>query len=88
LNPDLPQALHAAGLVRYKRGDPQGFVRYAKRAWELGRDSDAAGYLSFMLAEIGRIREARHYGDEALAKDPLVLPRVSGKRSRARRRDG
>ena len=73
LDPNLPQALYSMGLVRYKRNDLQGFVRYAKRAVELAPDSDALGFLAFVLAEVGRISEARPNAEEALARDPLIF---------------
>ena len=73
LDPNLPQALYSMGLVRYKRNDIRGFVRYAKRAVELAPDGDALGFLAFVLAEVGRISEARQNAEEALARDPLIF---------------
>lgn len=73
LNPELAQAQFAMGLVRYKRGDMQSFVRYAVRAWQLDRSSDAGSFLGFGLAEVGRITEARRFADDAVARDPLVF---------------
>ncbi len=73
LDPTLPQALHAKGLVRYKRGDIPGLVRHARPAAELGGDSDAQMMLSGVLAEVGRVDEARRYADEALGADPLIF---------------
>ncbi len=72
LSPELGLALLSMGLARYKRGDMQGLVRYARRAVDLDGNSDAMGFLGFTLAEVGKIREARHYGDEALARDPFT----------------
>jgi adenylate cyclase len=46
LDPTLPLALFAKGLVRYKRGDIPGFVRHARPAAKLGGDSDAQGILA------------------------------------------
>ncbi len=72
LDPTLPQALHAKGLVRYKRGDIPGFVRYARPPADSG-DSDAQAILSFVLAEVGKVDEARRYADDALGADPLTF---------------
>jgi TolB-like protein len=71
LDPDLGQALYAMGVVRYKQGDLPSFVHHARRAVERHRDTDASCYLAFVLAEVGKTQEARHYADEALAADPL-----------------
>jgi adenylate cyclase len=73
LDPTLPLALFAKGLVRYKRGDIPGFVRHARPAAKLGGDSDAQGILTFVLAEVGKLDEARRCADEALAVDPLIF---------------
>jgi serine/threonine protein kinase/tetratricopeptide (TPR) repeat protein len=72
LNPAESQALFSMGLVRYKRGDLQGYCRYARRAVELERNSDALGYLGFILAAVGKISEARRYAEEGIASDPLT----------------
>ena len=60
-------------FVLYMRGGTQGFVRYAKRAVELAPDGDALGFLAFVLAEVGRISEARPNAEEALSRDPLIF---------------
>ncbi len=74
LSPDLGQAAFAMGLVKYKRGDVQGFVRYALRAWELDRSSDAATFLGFVL--VGCVTESRRFADDAVARDPLVFTTI------------
>ena len=63
--------LDGPGAVQ--RNDIRGFVRYAKRAVELAPDGDALGFLAFVLAEVGRISEARQNAEEALARDPLIF---------------
>jgi len=73
LDPTLPMALLAKGLIRYKRGDIPGFVRHARPAAELGSDSEAPTILAFVLAEVGKLDEAQHYADEAVAADPLIF---------------
>ena len=73
LDPTLPLALLAKGLIRYKRGDVQGFVRHARPAAELGSDSEAPTMLAFVLAEVGKLDDARRYADEAAAADPLAF---------------
>jgi serine/threonine protein kinase len=78
LNPDLPEALYAKGLTRYKRGDMPDFVVYLRRAVELERTSDALGWLGFVLAEAGLMAEARAHAKESVERDPLaVLPAFS-----------
>lgn len=72
LDPQLPQALLALGLVRAKRGQVQDFSRLVRRAVDAGRDCDALVFLAFILAMVGRIDEARRYGEEAVAADPLA----------------
>ena len=71
LDPNLAQALLAMGLARYKHGDLQGLVRYAKRAIEIERDSEALAILGFVCADAGRPQEARLYADDAMARDPF-----------------
>jgi TolB-like protein len=73
LDPTLPQALFAKGLIRYKRGDIQALVRHVRPAAELSADSDALAYLAFTLAEVGKVSDARRYADEAAAADPLAI---------------
>ncbi len=72
LDPELPQAHYALGLVQYKRGGMQAFMRSAKRAVEVELIPDALFFLGFCLAEVGKIEEAREYADEAVARDPLT----------------
>ena len=71
IDPELAQAQYAMGVLRYKRGDIPGFVRYAKRAVEHHCESDALSYLAFVLAEVGRTDAARSYAEQAVAADPL-----------------
>jgi tetratricopeptide (TPR) repeat protein len=59
-------------LGRYKRGDIQGFVRNARHAVGLERNSETLFFLGFSLAEIGKMDEARVFADEALERDPLT----------------
>ncbi len=73
LDPTLPLALLAKGLIRYKRGDIPGFVRHARPAAALGSDSEPAAILAFVLAEVGKLDDARRYADEAAAADPLAF---------------
>ncbi len=73
LDPDLPLALRAMGLVRHTQGDLQAFVRCMRRAVELDRTSDGLIRLASVLAAVGRISDARRYADVALASDPLVF---------------
>jgi serine/threonine protein kinase len=75
----LPQAHYALGLTRYKRGDMQAFLGSAKRAVDLEPVSDALFFLGFSLAGVGKIEEATHYADEAVARDPLFFPAVLGR---------
>lgn len=72
LEPDLPWARYAMGAVLLRRGDVQGFVRQARLALELERDSHTLAGLGTYLAEVGRTDDARRYADEALALDPLT----------------
>jgi len=73
MDPDLPQALYARGLSRYKRGDSPAFVRDLRRAVELERASDFLWWLGFLLGEAGLTDEARGYADEAVERDPLLF---------------
>jgi eukaryotic-like serine/threonine-protein kinase len=79
LNPNLSHAWLAMGLVRYKRGDMQEWVRHAKRAVDLDRNIDALWMLAFVLAEVGRSKEAYVYGDEGTARDPLTFITALGR---------
>jgi TolB-like protein len=71
LKPDLALAWYSRGLGKYKRGDMLGFVRDLRHAVGLERNSETLFFLSFTLAEIGRIDEARVFADQALERDPL-----------------
>ena len=76
LNPELSQAALSMALVCYKRGDANGFARYARRAVELERDADALTWWGLALVEAGRVEEARDVSDEAVARDPLAFWQV------------
>jgi tetratricopeptide (TPR) repeat protein len=76
LNPELSQAALSMALVCYKRGDANGFARYARRAVELERDADALTWWGLALVEAGRVDEAREVSDEAVARDPLSFWQV------------
>ncbi len=69
----LGLALHAKGYVRYKEGDLEGCVRLFKRANQREQNAEALGFLGFILAEVGRIEEARGFADEAVGLDPLHM---------------
>jgi len=71
LDPELPQAALSMALVCYKRGYPEGFARYAKRAVSLERNGDALAWWGLALVEAGRSGEARSVADEAVSRDPL-----------------
>jgi len=71
LDPALGFAHYAMGYVRYKQGDFVAAIREARRALEQDRSPDVLWMLGFVLAEIGRIADARRFADEAVAADPL-----------------
>jgi len=71
LDPEQPLAYHALGLLSYKRGDFQALVSYFNKALEIGFDLDAYEFLGFILAEVGKISNARVYADKACASNPL-----------------
>lgn len=49
----------------------KGFVFNAKKAIDKGSDSDSYLLLCFVLAEFGKIKEARRLADNAIASNPL-----------------
>ncbi len=71
LDPDLWQAHYAMAYVRYKQGHFPAAIREAKLAIRHERASEALWMLGFVLAEIGRMEEARRFADETSAADPL-----------------
>ncbi|TRZ85380.1 hypothetical protein D4R89_12365 [bacterium] len=71
LDPALGFAHFAMGYVRYKQGDFVAAIREARRALEQDRLPDVLWMLGFVLAEIGRIADARRFADEGVAADPL-----------------
>jgi len=71
LDPALGYAHYALGYVRYKQGNFVAAVREARRAVEQDRPTEALWMLGFVLAEIGRMPDARRFADEAVAADPL-----------------
>jgi non-specific serine/threonine protein kinase len=73
LDPGLGLAYCALGFVRYKQGDFPAYVKLARRAVELDRNTTALWMLAFSLAEGGRIGQARRFADDAVAADPLNI---------------
>jgi TolB-like protein len=71
LDPALGFAHFAMGWVRYKQGDFESAVKEVRRALEQDRSPDALWMLGFVLAEVGRIADARRFAIEAVAADPL-----------------
>jgi len=73
LDPALGLAYCALGFVRYKQGDFPAYVKLARQAVELDRNTTALWMLAFSLAEGGRIGQARRFADDAVAADPLNI---------------
>ena len=71
LQPDHPWGLYAMAAVSHRRGDIQGFVRYAKRSAEIEENSHVLATLGSYLADAGRPDVGRRYADRSLAIDPL-----------------
>ncbi len=71
LMPDLGLALFAKAHVRHKAGDYLEVVRLLRRARESDRNTDALTYLALVLAQVGKIDEAREVAAEAALLDPL-----------------
>ena len=71
LDPALGLAYCALGFVRYKQGDFPAYVKLARQAVELDRNTTALWMLAFSLAEGGRIGQARRFAEEAVTGDPL-----------------
>ena len=71
LDPTLPHAWLGRGLIRYKRCDMAGWLQDARRAGELGANTDVSGMLAFTLGEVGLIAEATEHAESALRLDPL-----------------
>jgi serine/threonine-protein kinase len=73
LAPDLGLALFAKAHVRHKQGEYLEVVRLLRRARETDRNTDALTLLAHVLAQVGRVAEAREVAAEALLLDPLDL---------------
>lgn len=74
MDPTLPHAWFGRALIRYKRRDMAGWLRDARRAGELGANTDVSGMLGFTLAEVGLTDEATLHAENALRLDPLYFP--------------
>ncbi|MCX6568076.1 MAG: tetratricopeptide repeat protein, partial [Candidatus Aminicenantes bacterium] len=73
LDPALGLAYCALGFVRYKQGDLPAYVKLARRAVELDRNTTALWMLAFSLAETGHLAQARQFAEEAVTADPLNI---------------
>ncbi|MCJ7486155.1 MAG: tetratricopeptide repeat protein [Candidatus Aminicenantes bacterium] len=73
LDPALGLAYCALGYVRYKQGDLPAYVKLARRAVELDRNTTALWMLAFSLAETGHLAQARQFAEEAVTADPLNI---------------
>ena len=70
LAPDCARAFQVKGLIEWKRGDMRGAIRDLGWAVELGGGADSLWILSWVSAQVGRMANARHYGDRAVSVDP------------------
>jgi len=70
LAPDCARAFQVKGLIEWKRGEMRGAIRDLGRAVELGGGADSLWILSWLCAQVGRMAEARRYGDRAVSVDP------------------
>ena len=73
LDPELGHSHWAMALVRFKRGDLPGYVRYGRTAVRLSRDGYHCAHLGFVLAWMGKLEEARDLAEDALDRDPLSI---------------
>jgi serine/threonine-protein kinase len=73
LAPDLGLALFAKAHVRHKEGDYLEVVRLLRHARETDRNTDALTLLALVLAQVGKLDEAREVAAESLLLDPLDL---------------
>jgi adenylate cyclase len=79
LDPDLAEAHVAKGLVAWRRFDARATVRHLRRALDLDPGHATAAWAAgYVLAGIGRTREARELGDRARTLDPLYWPAGAG----------
>jgi serine/threonine protein kinase/Flp pilus assembly protein TadD len=70
LAPDCARAFQVKGLIEWKRGDMRGAIRDLGWAVELGGGADSLWILSWVSAQVGRMADARRYGDRAVSVDP------------------
>jgi serine/threonine protein kinase len=70
LAPDCARAFQVKGLIEWKRGDMRGAIRDLGWAVELGGGADSLWILSWVSAQVGRMTDARRYGDRAVSVDP------------------
>ena len=71
LQPDHPWGLYAMSGVCHRRGDIQGFIRYAMRSVEIEENSHVLATLGSYLADAGLPDLGRRYAERSLAVDPL-----------------
>lgn len=71
LDPNQLEALSIKGFILYKQGNLPGFIRYALPAAEIGIESTAQVIMTFVLAELGKIKEAYRYSEKIKAANPL-----------------
>ena len=71
LQPDHPWGLYAMSGVCHRRGDIQGFIRYAMRSVEIEENSHVLAVLGSYLADAGLPDLGRRYAERSLAIDPL-----------------
>ncbi len=71
LDSELGHSHWAMALVRFKQGDLPGYARYGRTAVRLSRDSFQSAHLAIILAQMGRLEEARGLAEFAVKRDPL-----------------
>lgn len=71
LDPNQLEALSIKGLILYKQGNLPGFIRYVLPAAEISIESTAQVIMTFVLAELGKIKEAFRYSEKIKEANPL-----------------
>ena len=69
-SPENPAIVDSMGWVTYKLGDPEAALPWLERAFKLAADGEIGAHIVEVLAELGRVDEAKTFYAKVVAEFP------------------
>jgi tetratricopeptide (TPR) repeat protein len=69
-SPENPAVVDSMGWVTYKLGDPEAALPWLEKAFKLAADGEIGAHIVEVLAELGRLDEAKTFYANVVAEFP------------------